>query len=240
MPEVAEEPAAWQPRTLVRTCVSSLCSSDEFGPMMAAEADSRGFFAAEKRAFLGDGQHYNWSIQARWFPDFTAIADFIHVVEYVYEAAKALHAEPVERWTQYVAWADACWRGNVVEVIDALSQRLAVLTIREPDASGAGPPEAVQRALTYLNNNRSRMDYPRYRRQGLPVTSSLAESLVKQIGKRVKGTEKFWDDGRRGEAILQVRAACISQDNRLHRFIRNRPISAHSPRCRPRKVAATR
>jgi hypothetical protein len=76
------------------------------------------------------------------------------------------------------------------------------------------------------------MDYPRYRRQGLPVTSSLAESLVKQISKRVKGTEKFWNDGPSGEAILQLRAAVISDGDRLNRWITNRPISPFSPRCR--------
>lgn len=232
-PEIAEEPPAWQPKTLVRTCVSSLCSSDEFGLMMAAEADSRGFFAAEKRAFLGDGQKYNWSIQQRWFSDFTPVADFIHVVEYVYDAAKALYDESAERWQQYVAWAEACWQGKVAPVIDELSQHLSTAAPAELEQR-----EAVRRTLTYLTNNRSRMDYPRYRRDGLPVTSSLAESLVKQISKRVKGTEKFWDDGPRGEAILQIRAACISQDDRLSRFIRTRPISPHSPRCRPRRPTA--
>lgn len=237
VPETAEKPTAWQPQTLVRTCISSLCSSEEFGPMMAAEADSRGFFAAEKRAFLGDGQKYNWSIQQRWFPGFTPVADFIHVVEYVYEAAKALYDEPAERWKQYVAWGEACWQGKVAAVIDELSQRLSVMLLTEPGGD-TKRREAVQSALTYLTNNRSRMDYPRYRREGLPVTSSLAESLVKQISKRVKGTEKFWDDGPRGEAILQIRAACISQDDRLSRFIRRRPISPYSPRCRLHPPAA--
>ncbi|HEV7226060.1 MAG TPA: hypothetical protein VGN42_25360, partial [Pirellulales bacterium] len=138
-------------------------------PMMAAEADSRGFFAAEKRAFLGDGQKYNWSIQERWFPDFMAIADFIHVVEYVYEAAKAFSNEPVERWQQYVIWAEACWQGQVAAVIDELSRRLLALPLPGPGQSDTGPREAVQRTRTYLTNNRSRMDYPRYRREGLPV-----------------------------------------------------------------------
>jgi hypothetical protein len=237
-PESVKEPAAWQPRTLVRTCVSSLCSSEEFGPKMAAEADSRGFFAAEKRAFLGDGQKYNWSIQQRWFPGFTAVADFIHVVEYVYDAAKVLYEGPAERWKQYVAWAGLCWEGKVTVVIDELSQYLSDQPLPATGDCETGRSEAVQRTLTYLTNNRSRMDYPRYRREGLPVTSSLAESLVKQISKRVKGTEKFWDDGPRGEAILQIRAACISQDNRLSRFVRNRPISPHSPRCRLRPPPA--
>ena len=95
----------------------------------------------------------------------------------------------------------------------------------------------IHSVTTYLTNNCGRMDYPRYRREGLPVTSSLAESLVKQISKRVKGTEKFWNDGPSGEAILQLRAAVISDGDRLQHWITNRPISPFSPRCRSTVLA---
>jgi hypothetical protein len=47
----------------------------------------------------------------------------------------------------------------------------------------------------------------------------------------VKGTEKFWNDGPSGEAILQIRASVISDGERLQNWIRNRPISPFSPRC---------
>jgi len=226
-----EEPADWQPKTMLRTCVSSLASSDQFGPHMAAEADARGFFAAGKRAFVGDGQAYNWTIHRQWFASFTAIADFIHVIEYLYEAAQALHSDTASRWEQYLRWAGDCWQGGVDRVIAALEKQLAE---RIDDSQ---VQEVVPRTITYLTNNRARMNYPRYRQEGLPVTSSLAESLVKQISKRVKGTEKFWDDGRRGEAILQIRAAVISQDDRLRKFLQNRPISPYSPRCRNYNIA---
>jgi hypothetical protein len=59
---------SWRPERLFRTCLSSLCGSDSFGRMMEAEADSRGFFAAQKSAFVGDGLQYNWTIQKRHFP----------------------------------------------------------------------------------------------------------------------------------------------------------------------------
>ncbi len=153
-------------------------------------------------------------------------------MEYLYEAAQALHADLTARWTQYVAWARACWQGNVKQVLEQLQDHLRLPGVGRVASTEVDPQKIAQRTLTYLTNNRPRMDYPRYRREGLPVTSSLAESLVKQISKRVKGTEKFWDDGPRGEAILQIRAAVISQDHRLTRFLRDRPISPYSPRCR--------
>ena len=71
--------------------------------------------------------------------------------------------------------------------------------------------------------NRQRMDYPRYRREGLPTTSALMESLVKEINYRVKGTEMFWNDPSGAEAILQVRAAALCDDDRLARHLATRP-----------------
>jgi hypothetical protein len=224
----------WQPETLFHTCLSSLSASEAFGPMMAAEADARGFYTAKRRAYLGDGLPYNWNIHKRWFPDFVPIVDFVHVVEYLHSAAKAIHGDAAERWRQYLSWANACWQGRADEVI---AEGRLWQSRHGPPPSGPETPENDPRKIVhattrYLSNNLRRMDYPRYRRAGLPVTSSLAESLVKQVSQRVKGTEKFWNDGPSGEAILQVRAAVISDGDRLQQWIRDRPISPFSPRCR--------
>jgi hypothetical protein len=229
-----DKSSSWQPETVFRTCVSSLADSTTFGPMMAAEADRRGFYTAAKQAFLGDGLAYNWTIQRRWFPTFIPIGDFVHVVEYAYTMAKAIHHDVAARWQQYLAWVTACWQGRVGDVIEELRQwqaRLGPPADGEPSAEN-DPRRILQSTVTYLTNNTPRMDYPRYRRTGLPVTSSQAESLVKQISKRVKGTEKFFNDGAPGEAILQLRAAILCDDVRLETWIRTRPISPFSPRCR--------
>jgi hypothetical protein len=73
--------------------------------------------------------------------------------------------------------------------------------------------QTLTETLKYITNNRTRMDYPEYRRLGLPISSAPAESTIKQINRRVKGTEKFWLEGG-AEAILQLRAAQLSDDNR--------------------------
>ena len=46
---------------------------------------------------MADGQHYHWVLQQRHFADFEAIADFIHVLSYVYVAAYAVAG--VDGWT---------------------------------------------------------------------------------------------------------------------------------------------
>lgn len=247
LPGAGDEPSAaspvrdhdpdWRPQVLFRTCTASLQTSDCFGPMMAAEADARGFFAAQRRAFLADGLPYNWSIQHKHFPTFEAILDFVHPVERLHAAARAVHEEQDSAWRQYARWAAAVWQGGVADVIDQLVDHSRSLGPPPQDADESDPRRVLAETLAYLRNNQSRMDYPRYRRQGLPVTSALIESLVKEMNYRVKGTEKFWNDGGQGEAILQVRAALLSDDDRLAAYIRQRPGSPHARPSRKTSLA---
>ena len=55
------------------------------------------------------------------------------------------------------------------------------------------------------------------------MTSSLVESLVGEFNVRVKRKDKHWDRPEGAEAILQVRAAVLSEDDRLGRFFAERP-----------------
>lgn len=57
------------------------------------------------------------------------------------------------------------------------------------------PPEPVTQAMTYFENQRRRMNYPRYCQQGLQVGSGAAEGAVKQVV-RVRINQA----GMRGEA----------------------------------------
>lgn len=211
------------PKHLVRTCVASMYTSAAFGPLLAAEAQTRGFFAAPRQAFVGDGQQYNWSLQQAYFPHFEAIADFLHVLCYLYTAAWAVQPQEKAHWQQYVNWMTACWRGQVSTVVAELAAWQEQFGRPPPAAVAHDPRQLVHEALTYLGHNAPRMEYPRYRQQGLPVTSSWVESLVGEFNARVKGWDKWWNRGEGAEAILQVRAAVLSEDDRLRRYFAERP-----------------
>ena len=216
----------------LRTCLASLYDSRSFAPLLAAAAQHRGFYQAQRRAFVADGQAYNWTIHHGYFRDFEAIVDFLHVLCYVYLAAWAVGDREEQRWSLYLDWLRACWQGRVDAVIEALGiwQRQLGQPPPGEELPPSDPRRLVAEALTYLGNNRERMDYPRYRREGLPVTSSLVESLVGEFNARVKGREKFWNRPAAAEAILQVRAALLSEDARLARYFAQRPGSPHRRR----------
>lgn len=225
----AVEPA-WPPKRTEnsRTCVATMQDCQAFGKMVAAEAYRRNFHAAPRGALLGDGGAWIWTQHKKWFSYLTPIADFVHPLTYLYVTATVVSATVCGRWQQYVGWMRQCWQGGVADVIADLEARLAQM---EPH-TGAGklpatdPREVLRRTIGYLRNNLEHMNYAEYRKQGLPVTSSLVESLIKEINYRVKGTEKFWDNPEGAEAILQLRAAVLSDDNRLRTFLLARPGSA--------------
>jgi hypothetical protein len=223
-PEPAARPRPGAPQHLVRTCVASMADSRAFGPMVAAEAQERDFYRAARRAFVGDGARYNWGIQRGYFPDFVPIADLLHVLCYLYQAAWAVGADEAGRWSTYAGWLRAAWQGRVRAVIEELrvwQERLGKPAKGE-EADERDPRRLVAGSLGYLRNNASRMDYPRYRCEGLPVTSSLAESLVGEVNARVKASGKFWGHPGGAEAMLQLRAAVLSEDDRLARYFAQR------------------
>lgn len=218
-----------RPKRLLRTCLSSLACSSDCGLQMSRESQRRLLHKATARAFIGDGLSWNWTIWKKLFPTFEPILDFMHAVEYVYAAAVLIHGSDHQAaWTCYLRWAQACWSGNVGSVIPELHVWLQSRGL-DPAATldEKHPDKAVHDAHRYLTNNASRMDYSRYRRAGLPVTSAPMESLVKQVNLRVKGTEMFWNDADRGgESILQIKAAALCDDSRLETYLSNRPGSA--------------
>jgi hypothetical protein len=243
LPLSLESPAPRDgPELSVRTYVASTCPSDPFGPMVAAEAQRRNFTEAAARAFLGDGSAWIWALQALFFPSFVPIVDFLHALGHVFAAAKAAATDVEGRWELFQGWAEACWKGRVDQVIEELRTLHDVQAcLSEGDIQRRAdddPRVIITRELGYLRHNRERMDYPRYRREGLPWTTSHVESTVKIFNRRVKGTEKSW--GEEGaEAILQLRAAFLSEDGRLQRHLKERPCSPfrNYKTRKPRKAA---
>lgn len=231
----------WSPERLVRTCVASLEASASFGPMMAAEAQERHFYEASRRAFVADGAVYNWAIWQGYFRDFEPIVDFLHVLCYVYASARAVSADESSGWAQYRAWLRACWQGRVADVLGELEVWQGRLGLPPPGEAPSAeerrdPRRVVAEARSYLTNNQTRMDYARYRRAGLPTTSSLVESLVGEFNARVKSKQKYWTRPQGVESILQLRAALLSEDDRLSRYFTGRPGNLY----RKKRVAQER
>lgn len=210
-----------RPQRLVRTVVATTEAVEAFGWMVSAEAMHRKMYAAKKRALIGDGGNWIDPLGQLHFPDWIQILDFLHLLVHLFAAARLAYARDAgAAWKLYEGMLQDAWGGRVQQVIDAL--KLQWDRMRDDASTAKEACRVVELAMRYVEQNRERMDYPRYRQMGLPVSSSLVESLVKQINHRVKGTEQFWNDGGL-EAVLQVRAAYLSEDERADQFHDRRP-----------------
>ena len=219
----AVQPAAQRPQRLVRTAVATMQGAEAFGWMVAAEAMQRGFYEAPHRAVLGDGGNWIEPLGQMHFPGWVQVLDFLHLLVHLYAAAAAAYrGRAAEAWRLYEAMLRAAWSGKVASVLAKLQEQAQRLGAPPPEARDDDPRKIVAKTLAYVQNNASRMNYPQYRRKGLPVTSAAVESLIKQLNHRVKGTEKFWLRGG-AEAVLQVRAAYLSDDGRGEEFHARRP-----------------
>jgi hypothetical protein len=229
------------PKRLVRSVLSSVAESKDFGKQMAREAKRRRFPEARAKAFLGDGLGWNWSIWKQHFSDLTPILDFIHVLSYLFLAAKAVHDVADDAWSQYLVWMRGAWQGEVAQVLEELRVWQTKRGAPPDDAPDHDARKILAKTITYLEHNRDRMHYPEYRQAGLPVTTAWMESLVKEVNSRVKGTEMFWNDPEGAEAILQVRAAALCDDERLAKHLGSRPgcpftRRPQSPKLTPEKI----
>lgn len=202
------------PKLLARDVVASSDEGDVFAWQLEARAWQLGFPAAPRQAFVADGLAVNWKVAREHFPRATPILDLMHALSYAWSAAAA-----VDGGASYRTWAEWIWQGNVSRVLADLEQQQARLGEPPPQADEGDPRQRVQRALTYYRNNHTRMQYPKYRQRGLPLTSSHIESTIKQINQRIKGTEKFWSRPS-GDAVLQLRADALSDSDPLTSFWR--------------------
>jgi hypothetical protein len=221
-------PRRRRPRRLVRTVLATTRDNEAFGWQVAAEVHRRGLDRAPRKACLGDGSQGIWALfEFHLQPaGFVGILDFVHLLVYLYAAAQAAAGKAAEvAWRLYTRWLGWAWSGKVALLRGALRAASRQAGAAPKGASEDDPRRVLQEAVTYVEHNRGRMNYPDYRRQGLPISSAPVESAIKQLNRRVKGSEKFWlKDG--AEAILQVRAAYLSEDDRAeHYWARPRPTA---------------
>ena len=187
------------------TYVGSFESAEEFGAQIRAEALRRGISRAKKFAFIGDGAAWVWELARVNFPLAILILDFFHMMEYLHTICQELYRKE-SSWAQRMKdqWREMLEEDQVDEVIAAMHRRLEDL----PEIS-AEQLDSVTKQIAYLENNRERMKYGTYRKQGLFYGSGVVEAGCKTVvGKRLKQSGMLWT--RAGaESVLALRCALM-------------------------------
>jgi hypothetical protein len=143
----------------------------------------------------------------RYKVDIVVVQDFVHVLEYLWKAAYALHPQDAETRESWVMdRASAVLQGNAKDV--AVGLRRAA-TRKQLSQSARKP---VDKAADYIDNNRERLQYDRALAHGLPIATGVIEGACRHLVKdRMDITGARWGL-HRAEAILKLRSLKISGD----------------------------
>jgi len=183
------------------------------GRRMYAEAQLRGLENAERVVVLGDGAEWIWNQSAEHFPEAIEIVDWYHATQHLWEVANALYGPDS---SQAAAWQrqreEELWEGRLTAVLAAMRRIGGERRRTEPSFEGSEAEQVLRRNMDYFQAHRHRMDYGRFRREKLPLSSATVESACKHyVTQRCKRSGMQWN--REGlHAVLELRSALVSDD----------------------------
>lgn len=201
--------------------VTDLGSRSCFSQQLWLEAQRRGLAQAQRVVFIGDGAQWLWETAHDLFPQALQILDWYHVSTYIWAVAHEVHPKD--------ATAERKW---VEERLALLAHSLTDQLLTQLQALAPTLP-AAHSALTYLTNNRARLDYARYRQLGLQIGSGTIESACNHlIGARLKQAGMRWNlDNARAVAKLRARLKSGRWQETL--ALRPLPLRAYQRRALP-------
>ncbi len=189
---------------------------EEFRDKVALEAKKRGAATARTLIFLGDGAPWVWKTAAELFPSAIQILDWYHAVEHLWAAGRVrFGSDERALWAWVENRKSELWDGQLDDVIKALravSQQMgAPAQGISQEARERDPRWIAYRTVGYFEDNRSRMEYPRYRAEKLPIGSGVIESSCKHVvGDRLKRTGMRWDE-EGAEDLLALRCLDLNE-----------------------------
>ena len=164
-----------KPFIVGRGYTASALDMEDFGPRVKALAWKWGMRSASQTAFVGDGAQCLWKWAENNLPKGTIfIQDFWHACEHLSDLAKELDAEG---WGEYYRrWKALLYHGKIETILEDL--RAQKKRRRCPKKR-----KSLSKEITYLENGKGRMDYPRYRGEGWPMGSGAIEGTCKHLVK---------------------------------------------------------
>lgn len=183
------------------TYLASFEPAETFGLCMLKEARLRAMGKAEKAVVIGDGAHWIWRQAEINFPGAVQILDYYHAREHLGVLAEAVFPAEEERREELGKWIGLLDKGKVGKIADLAGAKKARSGKRRV---------AAEREIEYFRKNATRMQYARFKKQGLFIGSGVVEAGCKTVvGKRTKQSGMFWKV-RGAQNILDIRCAVLS------------------------------
>jgi hypothetical protein len=154
-----------------------------FGEHLWVMLKERGICDAVESIWCCDGAKWIWKQKQLHDPDGKEIVDYIHACEYLQKVANVIHGVDTDKSQQ-------CWR-CMKFLLRNSGDEPVLSALRELSQDHSS--KELSEAITYFQNNHSRMDYPTYEEEGYHITSSTVESACRHVvGDRLKRSGMRW------------------------------------------------
>jgi len=153
------------------------------GEHLWVQLKERGICDASQSIWVCDGANWIWKQKQLHDPGGIEIVDYIHACEYLEKVANAIHGEGTDKSRKcYGCMKILLRKGGGKTVLDGLVELGKAYCIKE-----------LTDAITYFQNNHTRMNYPKYEALGYHITSSTVESACRHVvGDRLKRSGMRW------------------------------------------------
>ena len=172
------------------------------------EISSRNPDGKKQVVCLMDGETRLWTCKQMLLPNSVVeILDIWHVIERLRDIAAQLHGAKTKAADAFTEkHLRALLEGRVGRVIGGLKQ---IVTKQKPKGE---LKTAIESAITYYENNRDRMHYDAYLREGYPIASGVIEGACRHVvGDRLDRTGMRWCEAG-ALSMLQTRTTYLSDD----------------------------
>lgn len=184
---------------------AGLWDADDMGQHQYLEGIRRGLDGCRRLSSVNDGAVWIERITATNYPSAVQITDWGHADERLWNVAKAAFGEGTARTQQWAeTYVDQLWYGRVENVVSALHAL---------DWEHITCTDNIRSSPGYFELRQAKMDYARFRQQGLPIGSGTAESGINTVvHHRMKRQGRGWNR-ENGQAMLAALSELHS-----HRF----------------------
>jgi hypothetical protein len=178
---------------------------DALAEQVRAQARTLGLAQVSDLIAVTDGGNgLEEALQRHLAEDLTTILDWYHAAEHLCDFAKVWQGRDEAVRPQ---WAQQA-KGILYEQGGA-ALRAHLDALELPPGTSAEVREELRKLRGYFENNRHRIDYPRYRQNGWDIGSGPTEAGCKIIGQRLKGSGMRWvEDG--AATVAALRALYVS------------------------------
>jgi hypothetical protein len=138
---------------------------------------------ATPAVFIADGAKWIWNWVENYYPESIQILDYYHCKEHLYSFAKEYFTKE-----EAAIWVDEAIDKLKTDRVDIFLKELDVLPCKNNNLL-----KCKNRLLTYLTNNKKRINYSKFLEKGLLIGSGAIESANREvIQKRMKLSGQRW------------------------------------------------